>query len=74
MAFAALVAGVPVLGIDQDTAGVFAGLRRALRTSGEPIPDHDTWIAATAIRHNLMLVSRDRHFTRIPDLKLHTPA
>jgi tRNA(fMet)-specific endonuclease VapC len=32
------------------------------------IPDNDLWIAATARQHELTLVSRDSHFSEIPDL------
>ena len=32
--------------------------------------DNDTWIAATALRHDLTLISRDKAFDRVPDLKL----
>lgn len=42
------VAGVPILGLDQETAEAFARLRFGLRFRGELLADHDTWIAATA--------------------------
>ena len=32
--------------------------------------DNDLWIAATALRHGLTVISRDKAFDRIPDLKL----
>ena len=63
--------GVPILGLDEVTAETFATLRFDLRRRGELIPDHDLWIAATAQRHNLTLISRDQHFSRIPDLRLY---
>jgi predicted nucleic acid-binding protein len=65
-----LLVGLTVLGIDLQTAEVFARTRSELRERGELIPDHDTWIAATALRHDLTLLTRDQHFARVRDLKL----
>jgi tRNA(fMet)-specific endonuclease VapC len=63
------LAAVDVLTIERSTAGVFAELRQMLRRRGEPIADHDLWIASTVLEHRLTLVSNDHHFDRIPDLK-----
>jgi len=57
------------LDLDAETAHVFADIRRGLRLSGQVIGDHDIWIAATAIRHDLVLLTRDHHFDRIPELR-----
>lgn len=44
-----------------------------LRTRGEPISDADILIAATALVHNLVLVTNNlRHFRRISDLRVET--
>jgi tRNA(fMet)-specific endonuclease VapC len=54
---------------------VFARTRAQLRRSGQLIPDMDLLIAATALHHDLTLVSRNlRHFERIPDLTLYQPS
>lgn len=66
-----LLDGVPVLGIDESLAPRFAALRYHLRSTGQIINDHDIWIAATALQHDLTLISRDKHFDRIPGLKRH---
>ena len=51
-------------------AGTFATTRAALRQQGLLIPDMDLLIAATALQHNLLLVTRNhRHFARIPGLQ-----
>lgn len=53
---------------DQDTASHYAQLFAQLRRTGKPIPDNDLWIAALCVQHNLALISRDKHFDRIPQL------
>ncbi len=55
---------------DHDTAEGYAHLWVQLRHGGQPIPAHDIWIAALALQHNLVLVTRDRHFAAIPQLVL----
>ncbi len=48
----------------------YADIRRALRPQHKDIGDIDTLIAATALEHNLTLVTIDRDFDRVPNLKL----
>ena len=50
----------------------YADLRRRLRPPYGPglIGDIDTVIAATALQHDLTLVTTDADFRRVPDLKL----
>jgi tRNA(fMet)-specific endonuclease VapC len=51
---------------------VFARIRSQLRQRRELIPDLDLLIAATAIHHDLTLLTRNmRHFSRISELKLY---
>lgn len=53
----------------------FADIRSLLRRRGELISDFDILIGATALHHDLTLLTYNtRHFKRIPDLKLYTPA
>ena len=40
-----------------------------LRRAGTPVPDNGLWIAALCIEHDLALVTRDRHFDKIPQLR-----
>jgi tRNA(fMet)-specific endonuclease VapC len=40
-----------------------------LKRAGTPVPDNDLWIAAVAIEHDLALVTRDRHFDKLPQLR-----
>ena len=45
-----------------------AELHAYMRTTGQIIPENDIMIAATALTHNLILVTNDSHFVRIPHL------
>lgn len=50
----------------------FARTRAYLRRTGQLIPDLDLLIAATAVHHDLELLTRNlRHFRRVPDLSLY---
>jgi tRNA(fMet)-specific endonuclease VapC len=48
----------------------YADIRRTLRPLHQDIGDMDTLIAATAIEHNLTIVTIDRDFERVPHLKM----
>ena len=59
---------VRVLYPDENTTHHFGRLFHQLRKQGTPIPVHDIWIAALAAQHDLLLLSRDRHFDHLPQL------
>ena len=59
---------VQVLVPSFQTAEHYAQLFVQLKRAGTPIPDNDLWIAALALEHNLLLITRDQHFERIPQL------
>ena len=61
----------PTIGIllpTHNTAEHYARLFVQLKRAGTPVPDNDLWIAATALEHDLRLITRDRHFDSIPQL------
>lgn len=58
-----------ILAVTEETAIAYAALRQTLKESGQPIPANDAWIAALALQHRLPLLSRDRHFDVVPDLR-----
>ncbi|HEX7480720.1 MAG TPA: type II toxin-antitoxin system VapC family toxin [Polyangiales bacterium] len=60
--------GVDPLFADDVTTRHYAAVYRQLRAQGTPIPTHDLWIAALALQHELVLVTRDAHFDRLPQL------
>ncbi len=60
-----------VLPLTEDVAMTAARIYAGLRSRGEPLDDADILIAATALVRGLVLVTNnDRHFGRIPDLRL----
>ncbi len=64
---------VAVLPLTQMIMKRFARIRGQLRRQGNLLADPDLLIAATAIQHNLILVTRNRkHFERIPELRLYS--
>ncbi|VBB46539.1 Ribonuclease VapC [uncultured Desulfatiglans sp.] len=63
---------VSVLPYDTSIAKVFGKIRAYLEEMGTILPDADIQIAATAISHNLELITGNlRHFSRITDLKVN---
>lgn len=50
------------LPIDDRVAEAWAELRVALRDSGQRMPVNDSWIAATAIAHDLVLITQDADY------------
>jgi tRNA(fMet)-specific endonuclease VapC len=70
--FLALLGRVAIHDLDREIMKRFARIRGQLRITGQLIGDTDILIAATAIHHNLRLVTRNRrHYDRIPGLTLH---
>lgn len=61
-----------VLPYDAETARVYGALRAQLEEAGQTLSDADLQIAATAIHHDLELVTGNlRHFRRIEGLRLN---
>jgi tRNA(fMet)-specific endonuclease VapC len=60
---------VAVLKSSAETAYEYGKIRNELRLKGRPIPENDIWIAAAARQHDLVLVSRDRHFAEVDNLR-----
>lgn len=60
---------VGILYAGRETTEQCAHLFVQLKRAGTPVPDNDLWIAAVAIEHDLALVTRDRHFDKLPQLR-----
>ena len=58
-----------ILDVTDATTVHYAELRAALKRGGTPVPVNDVWIAALCRQHALPLLSRDRHFDLIRDIR-----
>ena len=58
------------LPIDRTVAAAWARLRVVLRDSGQRMPVNDSWIAATAMAHEVALVTQDQDFPTIEHLEV----
>jgi tRNA(fMet)-specific endonuclease VapC len=69
-ALAQLLRPMQLLPFDSECAAQAARIRVDLEALGTPIGPHDTLIAATALRHQATLVTRNtREFSRVPGLQ-----
>lgn len=69
-ALALLLQPLQVLPFDSECAAHAARIRVELESVGTPIGPHDTLIAATALRHQATLVTRNvREFSRVSRLQ-----
>jgi tRNA(fMet)-specific endonuclease VapC len=59
-----------VLVCDTETARQYGAIKNKLREVGRPIPENDLWIAAIAQQYDLILVTRDAHFSVVERLKI----
>ncbi len=60
--------GVTILGIDEEVCIIFGREMARLRQGGMAVGDMDALIAATALRHDLTLLTADRDFERVENL------
>jgi tRNA(fMet)-specific endonuclease VapC len=68
----AFLSAFPVLPLSDPIMERFARIRAELRGQGNLIPDLDLLIAATALEHDLTLLTRNvQHFMRVTGLKLY---
>lgn len=63
-----LAAASTVLSCDAETARVYGRIKDQLRAKGRPIPENDIWLAAVAVQHTLILVTRDDHYAHVEQL------
>jgi len=63
-----------VIPVDQPLCRKWAQVRSDRQSAGRPISPQDTWIAATALRHDLPLSTHNiKDFVGIVNLRLITP-
>ena len=64
---------VTVLVYDAAAARLYGEVRAGLEGAGRPLADADLQIAATALLHDLELVTGNvKHFARVPQLRINT--
>lgn len=67
---AAVRSDYPLLVIDDRTASCFARIADAELRSGRRLRRHDTWIAATALRHGVPVLTQDPDFTAFTSIEV----
>ena len=65
-----LVANSTIVVCDTATAQQYGQVKNQLRLKGRPLPENDIWIAALALQHDLILVTRDAHFQEVESLQV----
>jgi predicted nucleic acid-binding protein len=60
----------PLLGVDEAAASCFARLADEELTAGRKLRRHDTWIAATAMRHGVAVATQDDDFTQFASVPI----
>jgi tRNA(fMet)-specific endonuclease VapC len=69
----AFLESVSLIGIDEETAKIFARERGRLRGVGMLIGDADLFIAATALQQGVTLLTNNRrHFERVTGLRMES--
>ena len=64
-----LASRMTILSCDEETSFVYGEIKSRLKGKGRLIPTNDVWIAATAIQHELALLTRDAHFDVVEGLE-----
>jgi predicted nucleic acid-binding protein len=60
----------PLLPVDPETASCFARIAYSERSKGRRLRRHDTWIAATAMRHSAGVVTQDADFSSFEEIQV----
>jgi predicted nucleic acid-binding protein len=60
----------PLLPVDPETASCFARIAASERSRGRRLRRHDTWIAATALRHNASVATQDADFSSFSEVEV----
>jgi tRNA(fMet)-specific endonuclease VapC len=61
---------VSIVGSDLEVAEMYGKIKIQLRRMGKPVPENDMWIAALAMRYELPLITNDKHFLNISELRI----
>ena len=69
-----LFEALPFMEVDREDWRAAGTLLNELRSKGKTIPATDALIATLCLRHNLLLLTVDRHFDVVPKLKRIKPS
>lgn len=58
----------PLLPVDPEVASCFARIASAELSKGRRLRRHDTWIAATALRHEAAILTQDSDFSSFDEI------
>lgn len=61
---------VKIINTNYETAKIFGIIKNELKQKAKMIPVNDIWIAAHAIETDSILITYDKHFADIPNLKI----
>lgn len=65
-----VLATYPLLPADPEVASCFARLASGELSRGRRLRRHDTWIAATALRHSASVVTQDADFSSFEEIEV----
>lgn len=65
-----LIPTVNILAKNIETTRIYGEIWATLAEKGEMIPTNDIWIAALGLQHGLKVITRDKHFGKVPDLNV----
>ena len=63
------VSKITIVEVTIETSKIYGKIRANLKKQGTPIPENDIWIAAIALQNNYTLVTNDKHFIHVKNIK-----
>ena len=60
----------PLLPVDPEIGSCFARLADAALSEGRKVRSHDTWIAATALRRGVPVLTQDKDFSKFDSVEV----
>lgn len=59
-----------IVDVTKESTEIYSQIKVFLRRKGTPIPNNDIWIASNAIETGAVLITYDKHFLKIPGLRI----
>ena len=60
----------PRIAVTDSVSEVYGALKNELQAHGNIMPENDMWIAATALANDMAVITQDKHFENIPNLRV----